>query len=571
MTFNPLIISIICFISYIVIYKTLGTFIAKKIFKSRSSNPVPSKILADEKEYVASSKQVMFGHHFTSIAGTGPIVGPAIGVIWGWLPALLWVFFGSIFMGAIHDFSALMISIRHQGKSISSISGDIINDRVRLLFYCIVSLALLIVIAIFGMIIALIFDQFPSSVIAVWIEIPIAILFGYIGLRKHSAVLLKTTLAVLLLYIFIWIGYKVPLTMPELFGLPKTGLWTIILLSYAFIASILPVQVLLQPRDYLNAWQLYISLAAIIAGLVVTGVSGSLQFAAPAINLNPIGAPPIWPFLFITIACGAISGFHCLVCSGTSSKQIASEEDAQFVGYGSMLAEGALAIVVIVAVTAGIGIAYPVESGVLTGTDAFQVHYASWQASSGLSSKLSAVVIGMANMMEAIGIPLVVGSTIVGVFIASFAGTTLDSATRVQRYVIAELGEQFNVSWLTNKWIATAIAVISALALAFSSGFNGKGALLLWPLFGALNQLLGGLALLVATVYLKKRVGTWSLLTGLPCIFIMIMTFWASIINQIDFIHSMNWILAAINGLVILMTILILNEIKNTLLTSPND
>ncbi len=550
----PLVIVIVSFVGYIIAYKTYGKFIAKKLFKLNSTNSVPSIEQADGKDFVPSKRQVMFGHHFTSIAGTGPIVGPAIGIIWGWVPALLWVFLGSIFMGAVHDFSALVISMRHQGRTLSDIAGDIINKRVRLMFFSIVFLALLIVIAIFGMIIAIIFETFPTSVIAVWVEIPIAILFGIWGLKRQNKLIITTSIAVGALYLFVWVGYIVPVHLPVIQSIPSTGTWTIILLLYAFIASVLPVSTLLQPRDYLNAWQLYVSIALVLVGLIVTGITGQLDFVAPAINSHPVGAPPILPFLFITIACGALSGFHCLICSGTSSKQIATEADAQFVGFGSMLTEGALAIVVIIAVGAGIGIAYPHAGTQLVGVDTFNMHYSSWESSAGLGSKLTAVVIGMANMMNSIGIPIGFGAALVGVFIASFAGTTLDSATRVQRYVIAELFETCQLKKFNNKWLATTIAIVSALLLAFSSGIDGKGALSLWPLFGAVNQLLGGLALLVATVYLKKRVGLYALVTAIPCVIVMIMTIWASGFNQVMFISSQQWGLVMINGLILIMS-----------------
>ena len=564
---HPLLIMISTYILFIVAYKTYGTYIAKYIFNCQENADVPSKTCYDGLDYVPSSKQVMFGHHFTSIAGTGPIVGPAIGIIWGWVPALLWVVFGSVFMGAVHDFSALIISMRHQGRSLSDIAGDVINPKVRRAFFIIVCLALWIVIAIFGLVIALIFAQFPASVIAVWIEIPIAIIFGRYLLKKKGSVWMTTAIAVGVLYGFVWMGQFLPIYMPSFSWIPATGLWTVILLVYAFIASVLPVSTLLQPRDYLNAWQLYVALGLIIMGAVVTGLTDQLHFVAPAVNLMPEGAPSMWPFLCITIACGALSGFHCLVCSGTSSKQISSESDAQFIGFGSMLLEAALAIVVIIAVGAGIGIAYPDAGGVLTGSAAFQAHYGSWQASAGLGSKLSAVVIGCANMMASIGIPLAFGKVIVGVFIASFAGTTLDSATRVQRYIISELARETRLKALSNKWAATAFAVISAALLAFSSGLSGKGALSLWPLFGAVNQLLGALALCVATVYILKHLKKAAWVTGIPCILVCLMTGWATVENQLQFWHSKHMTLFTLNTIILALSVIILIEAVRYMLT----
>ena len=557
---SPFILLIVSASFLWIMYHVYGTFIAKKIVKIDPQAPVPAHAQYDGKDYVPSSKQVMFGHHFTSIAGTGPIVGPAIGIIWGWIPACLWVLCGSVFMGAVHDFGALIISMRHQGRSLSDIAGDYMSPRVRFCFFIIVLLALWIVIAIFGLIIALIFAKFPSSVLAVWLEIPLAIAFGFWIKRSNLPFWLKTLVSTILLYTCIYIGILVPIELPGLFGLPATGLWTLILLAYAFIASILPVSLLLQPRDYLNAWQLYVALALIVGGIIVCSILGELNFVAPAINTNPTGAPSMWPFLFITIACGALSGFHCLICSGTSAKQINSEADAQYVGYGSMLMEAGLALVVIIAVGAGLGLAYHSGSDTLFGTQAFQAHYGSWQASAGLGSKLSAVVIGCSNMMARLNIPIEFGIAIVGVFIASFAGTTLDSATRVQRYIISECGVYLKKSWIQHKYGATAISVISAALLAFSSGMNGKGALELWPLFGAVNQLLGGLALLVITVYLSKRAKYAIVVTGIPCLTVLAITLWATIINQRQFWVNDQWLLLIVNSIIISLAITICIE-----------
>ena len=364
------------------------------------------------------------------------------------------------------------------------------------------------------------------------------------------------------MYVTIFLGAYFPFEMPALFSIPPTGVWTIILLTYAFFASILPVSWLLQPRDFLNAWQLYIAIGILCLGIIVTHITSDFTITAPALNINPTGAPPMLPFLFITIACGAISGFHSLVSSGTSSKQIAQEQDAKLVGFGSMLVEGGLATLVIVAVTAGIGIQYISESGtVLTGLLAWEHHYGSWQASTGLSAKLSAVVIGCSNIISSLGIPSSISIAIIGVFIASFAGTTLDSATRIQRYIISELFKNTSFKLTQNKWGATGIAVISAAVLAFSSGLSGKGALQLWPLFGAVNQLLAALALLVASLYLKKNSNKYNyLITAVPCGIMLIITLWSSLYNQLNFLKQGQVLLVVINTVILLLSVIIFTE-----------
>ncbi len=558
---SSLLLMLLTFSGYIIAYRTYGRYLSKKIFNLNDKTLVPSRELEDGVDFVPTKKGIIFGHHYTSIAGTGPIVGPAIGIIWGWVPALIWVFVGSIVMGAVHDFGALVISLRNQGKSISEITARYIGHRVRYIFFLIVFFELLIVIAIFGLVIALIFAKFPQAVFPVWMEIPIAIFLGWIIYKRGGNVKLFTVISVTAMYLTVVMGHLIPLKIETLLGIPPTGMWTIFLLIYAFIASTLPVTTLLQPRDYINAWQLFIAMGLLILGVFGASFSGNLHLVAPAFQENPTGAPSIWPFLFITIACGAISGFHSLVSSGTSSKQVEKESDALFVGYGSMLLESALAVLVIIAVAAGIGIAYKTLDGnILTGEAAWKTHYASWQASAGLGSKIDAFVTGSANMMHSIGIPMGLGIIIIGVFIASFAGTTLDTATRIQRYVVTELSSNIKLNFLTNKYSATSFAVITAAALAFATGADGTGALKLWPMFGAVNQLLAALGLLVLTIYLKKKGGFKFLVAALPCIFMLVMTIWGAVMNEKNFIASGNWLLILINGIILLLAIWMIVE-----------
>jgi len=459
-------------------------------------------------------------------------------------------------MGAVHDFGALVMSLRNQGKSISEVTAKYINPRVRTIFFIIVFLELWIVIAIFGLIIAIIFAIYPQSVFPVWMEIPIALLLGWVIYKKGGNVALFSILAIIGMYVTVVLGVFIPINLPTIAGIPPTGVWTVILLIYAYIASTLPVTTLLQPRDYMNSHELLIVMVLLVVGVIVTGAAGALHVVAPAVQATPEGAPPLWPFLFITIACGAISGFHSLVASGTSSKQVRQEEDALFVGYGSMIMEGVLATLVIIACVAGIGIAYKGSEGaLLTGTAAWTAHYKSWAAAAGLGSKIGAFVVGSANMISSFGIPNNIAIVIMGVFVASFAGTTLDTATRIQRYVIQELSGDAKINALKNGYVATAVAVVTAGVLAFANGASGKGALTLWPLFGATNQILASLALLAITVYLKKKGKGSYLISGLPAIFMMVMTTWALIKNEINFITAGNALLSVINAVVVLIAI----------------
>lgn len=536
-----LLIAVGSFVGYIIAYHTYGRWLSRKIFNLDDQADVPSHQLQDNIDFIPTDKQVIFGHHFTSIAGTGPIVGPAIAVFWGWLPALLWVLLGSIFVGAVHDFGALVVSIRNRGQTVGEIAGRLISRRARFLFLTILFMALTVVLAVFGLVIALIFSMYPEAVLPVWISLPIAVGIGFWVYRGHGKLLVPSILALVVVYLAIYVGaYYFPVDLKQLVGLETKGpfpnaviVWTFILLLYCFVASVLPVWVLLQPRDYINSHQLVVALGLLLVGVMVAGATGQADLAtsAPAIATDiPADAPPILPFLFITIACGACSGFHCLVSSGTTSKQLAKETDAQYVAYGSMLLEGGLAVMVILACCAGVAMgkfdrgAFTAGSGYdyqphleagtttqLTGEAAWKTRYnthGSWE-SFGLAQTVGAFVDGGANFLSAIGIPLKLGIGMIAVLVACFAATTLDSATRLQRYVIQELGATTRIAPLTNKYVATATAVGLAGAVACLQKNPelgpGSGGLILWPIFGATNQLLAGLAFMVTAFYLWRR------------------------------------------------------------------
>ncbi len=553
---NSLLLAAIMLGGYLLAYHTYGKFLGRKIFKLAAENVCPSHQLKDDVDFVPTNKHVLFGHHFTSIAGLGPIVGPAIAIIWGWVPAVLWVLFGSIFFGAVHDFGALIVSLRYQGRSIGDISADLVNNRVRTLFLLIIFFLLWLVIAVFALIIAILFNMYPSAVIPVWLEVPIAVWLGYMVYKKGSSHVTLGIVAVIIMYITVLIGAYVPVDVKAWLGkTPALIFWMIVLFVYSYIASTLPVQALLQPRDYINSHQLFIAFALLIVGVLVAHP----PIVAPAYNASPQGAPPVWPFLFVIIACGAISGFHSLVSSGTSSKQCYSEDDARYIGYGSMLMEGTLSTLVIIAVAGGLGMGLKTQDGsILTGTAAFTQHYASWASANGLAQQISAFVTGSANMIESYGIPDKFTMTLMGVFIVSFAATTLDTATRLQRYVISELAMAYKIPALTNRHPATIVAVGSAFVLAFYNG-SGTGAMALWPLFGTCNQLLGALALLVITIYLHQKKAP-LVYTMIPMLFMVVMTGWAMVLNLQDYYTKGNALLFVIGLLVFVLEIWMIIE-----------
>ena len=569
---STLIIAVLSFFGFIVAYHTYGRWLARKIFRINPEAQVPSQELRDDVDYVPTKKEIIFGHHFTSIAGTGPIVGPAIAVFWGWLPALLWVVLGSIFIGAVHDFGALMVSLRNRGQTIGDIAGRMITPRAKLLFLAILFMALTVVLAIFGLVIAIIFALYPESVLSVWIEIPLAVGIGLWIYRRGGNILIPSIIALGIMYLAMWVGaYLLPINISAWFGIPLLGhtfvnavvIWTLVLFVYCFIASVLPVWTLLQPRDFINSHELIVALGLLIVGLAIAGLTGraDLFASAPAIAPDiPPDAPPIWPFLFITIACGAISGFHCMVSSGTSSKQVASEKDAQYVGYGAMLLEGGLAVIVILACCAGIGMGLFERSGtgasyafqpVISSETGQQIRYQeAWRtryattetvtnpdgttrtvggwAGHSLAKKVGAFVEGGGNFLSSVGIPLKMAIAIMAVLVASFAATTLDTATRLQRYVIQELAQTVQIKPLTNRYVATGVALFLGGAVALMSGPNGPGSggLILWPLFGAVNQLLAGLAFMVTVFYLLRRNRPiWFAV--IPMVVMLIMPAWA--------------------------------------------
>ncbi|OYP30451.1 carbon starvation protein A [Rhodopirellula sp. MGV] len=560
---STLVVAVLSMAGFILAYNTYGKWLAKRLFALTDDAPMPSVECRDDIDFVPTRKSIVFGHHFTSIAGTGPIVGPALAVFWGWLPALLWVVFGSILIGGVHDLAALVISIRNRGQTIGQAAGRLISTRAKVLFLVILALALSIVLAVFGLVIANIFALYPESVLSVWIAMPIAVVIG-LRYRKGGGLIVPSLVGLACLYLAVYAGaYWLPLDLAgwlpegdELFT--PVVVWTFALLAYAFVASVLPVWLLLQPRDYINSLQLFVALALLVAGLAIASFTGEADLlnSAPAIASEvPADAPSMFPFLFITIACGACSGFHCLVSSGTTSKQLEKATDAQAVGYGSMLLEGMLAVLVILACSAGVGMGAlertvvtaeiatpesPIGTVLITrnassGQQAWREYYrtgangepdAGW-VNQKLPKKLRAFIDGGGNFLTTLGLPLRLAIATMAVLVACFAATTLDTATRLQRYVVSELALSAGAKPLANKYVSTGIAVGIGLAIAIFAGEKpGAGGMVLWPLFGATNQLLAGLALMVAFVYLARRSKPVAVVL-IPMLMMMLMPAWA--------------------------------------------
>jgi carbon starvation protein len=510
-------------------YKFYAKFVAEKIYRLDPNYVTPAHQFEDGVDFVPTNKHILWGHHFTSVAGAAPIVGPAIAVYWGWLPAFLWVVLGTVFAAGVHDFGTLVLSVRNKGQSVGTLANKLIGKNAKLLFLFIILILVLMVNAVFAWVISNLFIKFPASVIPVFIEIPLAIWIGYAVYKKKGNMLIPSVIALAVMYGTAVLTSKVPALQIDLakyfggaentvaFGLNGVAMaffvWIIILMVYCYIASTLPVWKLLQPRDYINSHQLVVGLVIMYGGLLFLHP----EVTAPTTNLDVTDKSWL-PLLFITIACGAISGFHGLVSSGTSSKQLDKETDAKFVGYLGAVGEGALALIAIIAVVTFF--ATPGD---------FTAAYSSFAAANG--GGLGNFIGGAANLATGLGIPLTIAATIISVIVVSFAATTLDTSVRLMRYIISEIAKEYNITSLTKTHPATTVAVVTSAALVLlpkgPNGF-GSGGYTLWPLFGTSNQLLAAISLLLISIWLKRQ-GRNYMVTFIPMAFVLVMTLWAMI------------------------------------------
>lgn len=553
-------------------YKYYSKFVAEKIYRLDPNYQTPAHQYKDGVDFVPTNKFVLWGHHFTSVAGAAPIVGPAIAVYWGWLPAFLWVILGTVFAAGVHDFGALVLSVRNKGQSVGSLANRLIGKRAKILFLFIILILVLMVNAVFAWVISNLFISFPASVLSVFIQIPLAVWIGYHVYKKKGNMLLPSLVALAVMYATAILASYVPALQIDLvkyfggeentvlFGLNGVSMafliWIVILMIYVYIASTLPVWKLLQPRDYINSHQLVVGLGILYLGLLFSNP----EVTAPMTNATP--DIPWFPLLFITIACGAISGFHGLVSSGTSSKQLDRETDARFVGYLGAVGEGALALIAIIAVITFFG-----------SKQEFLATYSSFAAASG--GGLGAFIGGAGELATGILIPADVAKTIVAVIVVSFAATTLDTSVRLMRYIISELGSEYNIQPLTKMHVATSIAVVSSAALVLlpegPKGF-GSGGYLLWPLFGTSNQLLAGITLLLISIWLKKQGRNYAV-TMIPMVFVLVMTLWAMVSQVFTewaiWIDGGNMLLFVFGSLILGFTIWILLESVSALSNKP--
>jgi len=557
---SPLLAAVACFALYFVGYRFYGRFLAHRIFRLDPARATPSHTMRDEIDYVPTHRYILFGHHYASITGLAPMLGPAVAVIWGWVPAMLWVVIGAVLVGCVHDLSALVVSMRAKGASIGKVAEGVIGPRAKLLFLALIFFGISLAMGVFVFVIAKLFQagpdfhpdklaaattSFPSAVLPSGSLMILAMVIGYLLYKKKFPLGKTTLVGFVLMLLTVWLGTRYPTLGLARESWPGQSGWTWILLAYAYLASVLPVWSLLQARDFLNSLLLYLGLAAAYGGFFVLGPT----FVAPPLNVSPEGAPSLFPFVFIVIACGAASGFHSLVASGTTAKQIDKETDARFVAYGGMIGESLLGLLAVFACTAGFRTA-----------DAWHNAYRDWatiQAS--LAAKLGAFIHGCSRFIGALGVDHDLAAAFIAVVVVSFALTTLDSATRLLRFNVSEIGASVRLRLLENRFVATAIAVGAICWFAFYR-IDGKPAgLVLWTLFGTTNQLLAGLALLVATLYLRQRRRN-PLYTGIPTAFMLISTFIALGENLKDFFDKQQYLLLIVGSLLFLVALGIVIE-----------
>ena len=566
---NSVVLVFIGFAVFFMGYKFYSRYLGKNIYGINDDQIVlPSSSLEDGIDYIPTKKHILFGHHFTSIAGAAPIIGPCVAAYWGWLPALLWILIGTVFMGAAHDFGALVTSVKEKGRSIADIASSTISNRARIMFLIFVILLVWLVLAVFAMAIADLFVSVPTSVIPINVQIIIAITMGFLIYKKKIDSLIPSLIALGLLYFFVWVGTTSPVDFTDTMPIQSAkNIWIILLFIYSGIASLLPVWTLLQPRDYINSHQLFVGLGLLFLGIFVAHPTVD----APAIrSLSDPGTPSLFPLLFVTIACGAISGFHGLVASGTSSKQLEKLSDSRMVGYGGMIGEGTLALVSMITAVAGISLVTQTNLPTVGPVSdlSWSVYYDTWAHASG--NKASAFVLGGGALLTSIGLSEPLANTLMAVLVISFAATTLDTATRIQRFILNEFGKATKVKILSNRYIATLIAVIPAILMAFwnitdpGSGVIKQAGWVLWPIFGASNQMLAALTLMVLTLYYWQKKKPFLPLL-IPMLIIMIVTFSALLANAVKF-YGVNGILFILNLILITLILWMIYEGFNKVL-----
>jgi len=535
-------------------YKIYGGFIEKKVIGADDSRPTPALELNDGIDYSPAKKNLLFGHHFSSIAGAGPILGPLLGVLYfGWLGSLLWVALGSVFFGAVHDYTSLMISVQNKGKSLAHISRETLGRRSMIIFSVFLWLTLALVIAVFAVVASQTLVNKPEIVIPTFGLILIAMLFGWLVYRKNLGVTTGTLAALLMLFALIYLGEVFPIALPaRILMMSAQQFWFFLLILYSLFASALPVWFLLQPRDYISTWILFIGLGIGYLGLIFAHP----VLRAPAVVSFSSKEGPLWPMLFVIIACGAISGFHSVVAGGTTAKQLSTESSGKLIGYGGMVTEAALAGLVIF-IAAGTLIWAP------GGVGGFDFQHLMSPSGGG---PITAFATGYGKLISSLpGLGVTIGMFFGMVMLNAFVLTSLDTGTRLGRFIFTEmLGGRSRL--LENRWISSGVILVFASILGATESYKA-----IWPVFGASNQLVAALALIIVTSYLVSRRRP-SKFTLYPAYFMLITTLAALIYQGIHFFSQGKAILGTVSTLLILLALFIVYEARAILfrLRTPN-
>jgi carbon starvation protein len=546
---NTLIIAFILILWLFLGYKIYGSFIEKKVLKIDNTRPTPARELNDGIDYSPAKKPLLFGHHFSSIAGAGPILGPLLGVLYfGWLGALLWVALGSVFLGAVHDYTSLMTSVQNKGTSLGDLSEKTLGKRTKIIFSVFLWLALALVIAVFAVVASKTLVSQPKIVIPTFGLVFLAMIFGWLIYRKGMNIIAASLIAVVILFLLIYLGDLLPVELPaKTLGLSNQNFWFFVLIVYSLFASSLPVWFLLQPRDYISTWILFLGLGLGYLGLI--GFQPSIN--APAFVSFTSKGGPLWPMLFVIIACGAISGFHSIVAGGTTSKQLPDEASGKLIGYGGMITEAALAgLVIFIAAAALIWDPSGTESR-------FGFQYL---MSSG--DPINAFATGYGRIVSSLPVITLIYGTFFGmVMLNAFVLTTLDTGTRLGRFIFSELlGKKASI--FQNRWIASAVILVFASLLGATEGYKA-----IWPVFGASNQLVAALALIVISSYLvaiKRPIKP----TLYPAYFMLLTTLAALSYQGIKFFKEGSFFLASISVLLIALALVIVYEARSIVFNS---
>ena len=541
---NTLIIAFILIAWLILGYKIYGSFIEKKVVQPDKSRVTPAHELKDGIDYSPAKKSLLFGHHFSSIAGAGPILGPLLGVLYfGWLGALLWIAIGSIFLGAVHDYTSLMISVQNKGKSLADISENTLGFRTKIIFSVFIWLTLALVIAVFAVVAAQTLVSQPEIVIPTFGLIFIAMIFGWLIYKKNINILAGTLISLAALFFLIYLGNLVPIVLPaQILGMSSQKFWFFILIIYSLFASSLPVWFLLQPRDYISTWILFLGLGLGYLGLIVAHP----PLNAPAfVSFNSKGGP-FWPMLFVIIACGAISGFHSLVAGGTTAKQLPDEPCGKLIGYGGMVTEAALAGLVIF-IAASVLIWDPAGTESQFGFQYFMTT---------LGNPILAFATGYGKLISSLpAVTLVIGTFFGMVMLNAFVLTTLDTGTRIGRFITTELLGK-SVPPLRNRWVSSLFILVFAAVLGGTEGYKA-----IWPVFGASNQLVAALALIVVSSYLVgiKRPKKY---TVYPAIFMLLTTLGALVYQGYIFFKTKSYLMGTVSVVLIILAAIIVFDAR---------